>query len=626
MPNPSTQSSGLDRLLQGTIAAVRDGGELLRQEFQRPEGPRGSGSKADVDEEIEWLLRTRLLALLPAFYRGEETGTCAAGLGSEDWCWLVDPHDGTSAFLKGHRGSAVSVALLWQGAPLLGVVYAPLSPDRGDDLIAWAEGCGPVTRNGAASTVDLSGRRLEYGEIVFVSQDAPRKPVTNTTLCMPARFVALPSIAYRLARVAVGDGVAGVSLSAPVGWDYAAGHALLRGAGGVLLDEKGKEVVYRPDGRSQCGDRCFGGARAAATALSIRPWDAIFSGREDKAGLRVSLAGPRAEDNARLERAIGVMLGQCIGDSLGSLVEFLSPADIAHRYPEGVRNLADGGTWNTIAGQPTDDSELAITLARAIVDRDGYDEEHVARSYAMWLDSDPFDAGETTTRALVAALTAIADKRPVADAARNAASRSVPANGSLMRVSPIGIWCAGRPEEAARVARCDSSLTHGNPVCVEACAAYVAAIAVGVAGGGCDTMFDAAHAVLTNTLAGTQVGDVLLKARDGVVPDAYTRHQGWVLMALQIAFRQLLLAGSFEEGLVETVGLGGDTDTNAAITGALLGSFHGRGAIPARWVLPVLACRPIHTRATHPRPMRYWPDDVVELAEALLAGSGKQRS
>jgi hypothetical protein len=76
-----------------------------------------------------------------------------------------------------------------------------------------------------------------------------------------------------------------------------------------------------------------------------------------------------------------------------------------------------------------------------------------------------------------------------------------------------------------------------------------------------------------------------------------------------------------EEALVETVGAGGDTDTNAAIAGALLGAALGRQAFPSRWVLPVLACRPMRELgAGQPRPEVYWPDDLPALAEALLAG------
>jgi ADP-ribosylglycohydrolase len=65
---------------------------------------------------------------------------------------------------------------------------------------------------------------------------------------------------------------------------------------------------------------------------------------------------------------------------------------------------------------------------------------------------------------------------------------------------------------------------------------------------------------------------------------------------------------------------GGDTDTNAAIAGALLGAAYGREAIPRRWIFPVLACRPLaECGALRPRPIEYWPDDILELAEALLA-------
>jgi len=56
--------------------------------------------------------------------------------------------------------------------------------------------------------------------------------------------------------------------------------------------------------------------------------------------------------------------GQLAGDALGSLVEFRTPEDIWWKYPGGVRKLTDGGTWNTIAGQPTDDLQMTLLLVR----------------------------------------------------------------------------------------------------------------------------------------------------------------------------------------------------------------------------------------------------------------------
>jgi len=67
---------------------------------------------------------------------------------------------------------------------------------------------------------------------------------------------------------------------------------------------------------------------------------------------------------------------------------------------------------------------------------------------------------------------------------------------------------------------------------------------------------------------------------------------------------------------VRTVRRGGDTDTNAAIAGALLGAVYGRSALPPQWRSMVLSCRPLAGHA--PRPRRYWPVDCEVLAERLL--------
>ena len=101
--------------------------------------------------------------------------------------------------------------------------------------------------------------------------------------------------------------------------------------------------------------------------------------------------------------------------------------------------------------------------------------------------------------------------------------------------------------------------------------------------------------------------------------DDFMPHQGWVLIALQNAFYQLLHADNFVSGLSDTVMRGGDTDTNAAIAGALLGAVHGRDAVPQSWRCALLSCRPLpDTPTAHPRPMDFWPVDALELTERLV--------
>jgi ADP-ribosyl-[dinitrogen reductase] hydrolase len=114
------------------------------------------------------------------------------------------------------------------------------------------------------------------------------------------------------------------------------------------------------------------------------------------------------------------------------------------------------------------------------------------------------------------------------------------------------------------------------------------------------------------------VAGILEEARRGP-PERYDVQQGWVRIALQNAFYRALSAASFEEGVVGTVMAGGDTDTNAAIAGALLGALHGRDAVPSAWRRAVLACRPVaEFGALQPRPMELWPVDAMFLSERLL--------
>ena len=594
--------------LSEVIDAVGEAATMLGDESRRPSGPRGAGDKAEIDIEIEQYLAARLIALLPARFVGEETPT-RPGDGSP-FCWLVDPHNGTRAWLEGFRGSAVSVALLRDDVPVLGVVCAPMSPDRGSDLIAWAEGMPHILRNGREVKVDLSRAALKAGTIVFLNHRTAMTPVASGAAVAPARFVSLPSIAYRLARVAVGDGVAAVSLSSPGGIDYAAGHALLQGAGGVLLDEDGQDVTYSTDGESRVL-WCFGGAPRAARELATRSWP--FSPREEPTRARVALSWPRTVEDETLDRAKGCLFGQVIGDNLGGLVEFQSEGEIAHLYPNGVRDLHDGGRWRILAGQATDDSELALALARTLLETGSYDREAVATAYGNWYESGPFDIGCAIGRALSAAATA--DTGCKAEASSSQAKSDSQANGSLMRISPIGIW-ARRLELADRIAREDSRLTHPNEVCVDACGVFAAAIAEGIHSGDRDKMLGVAQVhALTDT-----VRDALGRAHKGEAPEGYSgKKSGWVLIALQNAFCHLRRGATVEEALVDTVGKGGDTDTNGAIAGALLGAADGLGAIPRRWVMPVQACRPHGALgALRPRPMTYWPDDLAAIAEALL--------
>ncbi len=595
-------SDSLADPLRIAVAAAREAGALIREEFHRPGGPRGHGSHADIDAAAEALIRRTLLQAYPDWaYLGEETGS--GGSPEAEYRWVVDPNDGTVSFLRRLRGTAVSIALLQHDEPVLGVVFAPLAPDDRGDLIAWARGQA-LTRNGRPVDRPTLPRSLGLRDTVLVSQEAGRSPAANAECTAPARFRALPSIAYRLALVAAGEGDAGVSLHGPRDWDFAAGHALLRGVGGELVDEAGRPVRYHL-GHAESG-YAIGGALEVARELVQRPWAAVHY-NEDPGPLTRSFRSARPvfriADPAVLTRAQGALLGQIAGDALGGQVEFSSARAIRERHPGGLRALKDGGYWGTIAGQPTDDSELALMLARTLVRDGGMMQERVRRSYWGWLESGPFDVGITTEVGLT--------ELP------NVESQ---ANGALMRVSPLGVfgWCLP-PAELARLAREDADITHPHPVCRDASAAFCVALAHAIRTG---EGAEAAHeAAMVWARAARADSDVIATLEAASAPPAdFERQSGWVRTALQNAFYRALTASSLEQGLIDTVMAGGDSDTNGAIAGALLGAIHGRDAVPAAWRMAVLTARAL-SDTPRPRPQCLWPVDVEELAERLLGAA-----
>jgi ADP-ribosyl-[dinitrogen reductase] hydrolase len=394
-------------ILPRVIEAATEAGQLVAAEFARPDGPRFSDHvTAPLDREIELMLRDRLLPLVPARFVGEEAGVLEAP--ANGYCWVVDPHDGTRAFLEGKRGSAVSIALLRHGSPILAVVYAPTSPDHGPDLIAWAEG-GPITRNGQVVTIDLSQRELAAGDVVFLNHGAWQRPVWHGRACAPAGFMPLPSIAYRLARIAVGDGIATLTLRPVNALDIAAGHALLTAAGGVLVAEDGVPVTYNELGESR-PSACFGGAPKAVDTLRARPWRGSQEPRREP---RVTLKWPRTVPEAMLDRAAGCLLGLAIGGNLG---------------PE---------------------TELALIVARALLGFSEYDGDAVDQAVTAWSAAGgQISRAAPLVRAIGIGIWARDPEEAVAVARRD--RRQAPANAALAGAIAVGVR-GGTPDAMRRL-------------------------------------------------------------------------------------------------------------------------------------------------------------------------------
>jgi ADP-ribosyl-[dinitrogen reductase] hydrolase len=290
------------------------------------------------------------------------------------------------------------------------------------------------------------------------------------------------------------------------------------------------------------------------------------------------LVGPVLAGDAG-ERARGALWGLAVGDALGAPFEFLE-APVAAARCAGLDGMVAGGGWGK--GEWTDDTALALALARAYAGP-GFAPERAARAMVDWLEGGPQDVGATTSLALgMIAGGGTTWRRAGCLAARGREMSA--ANGSLMRAAPTGL--VRRPDDPRIVGESValSMITHADPRCTAACVAFNAVLSQLVHRPG--TPLDAALAAARDAaaLVEPRVADLV----EGVRAGAGARHAeepiGYVLLCLERGLIALRDAESYAGGVREVIRRGGDTDTNAAVAGALLGARFGRASIPPRWL------------------------------------------
>jgi len=267
LPDDSLDRAGVrDRL----AAAVREGGALALKTFRGELKSWTKGSSSPVSEAdlaVDALLRERLLAIRDVGWLSEETEDDPARLQQTD-VWVVDPIDGTRAYLAGLPDWAVSAALVRAGRPVIAALYAPAS----DELFLATAG-GGATLNGAP--IRASGG----GELAGATFSGAKRRLDSLAALEPRIETAprVPSLALRLARVAMGalDG----TFAAPNShdWDLAAADLLVHEAGGVMTTLTGQLLTYNRPHPVHGALVAAGGARHAVLLGVIRDRLAEFA-------------------------------------------------------------------------------------------------------------------------------------------------------------------------------------------------------------------------------------------------------------------------------------------------------------------------------------------------------------
>lgn len=284
-----------------------------------------------------------------------------------------------------------------------------------------------------------------------------------------------------------------------------------------------------------------------------------------------------------MDRAVGSLLGGAVGDAMGLPFEFLSTRRVAKLF------RTPGYQWFFGYGMVTDDTEHAFLTLQSLHEAGGdLDLFHrrLRRYLKAWLFSMPSCIGFGTLRALI--------KHSLGLPAKYAAVAS-PGSGPAMRAAVVGCYAAGGPEpiDLDRWVDVSSELTHRDPRALTGARAIARLARLAAA---CDGMppSEAVFAQLIDAGDDSHWRELVAKLErsltqgDSVADFAAVigfrpRQGGFVYFTVPIAvFSWLRHFGDLEATLAAVIRLGGDTDTCAAMAGALAGASLGLGALPGR--------------------------------------------
>lgn len=303
-----------------------------------------------------------------------------------------------------------------------------------------------------------------------------------------------------------------------------------------------------------------------------------------------------AKDEPVYDRAYGALLGAFVGDALGVPLEF--ETNVTEQDVKQAIKLSGGGFHRVAPGQISDDSELALASLYGLLDSRGMSEQErldkIATMYCRWIRSSPFDRGLTCTRAF----SMQPDMPNIAEAMKahvktcNEVSKS---NGALMRLAPLIVYAHKlSTKDLVEVVRQDAMLSHPNQTCQDVNAVFAVAVAhlINFPGDSVGAVRSAER--FANEHANAEVNEWLALSADVdyvMTLDCCSALIGFVKWAFLLAFHHLRWNSSYIAAQKDVLRRGGDTDTNAAIVGCMIGALHGASKIPEDLKRPVLICK-----------------------------------
>lgn len=291
------------------------------------------------------------------------------------------------------------------------------------------------------------------------------------------------------------------------------------------------------------------------------------------------------------DRLLGAMYGLALGDALGATTEFLSRSEVRKRYPNGHREIVGGGAFHWAPGEVTDDTDMALCVARGIRHA-GLDAsiakivDAVGAEFMSWRAKDPPDIGNIVRLAL-GEFARLGDWAKVAQAVKADRGEYAAGNGALMRTLPISLFWPKDIERVRAVSLALTHMTHPHPEAEWCSIAYNVLVCALLAGESPEASYSKALAAApldSPALAKLSRRFVGYPERLVELDEPAIRSSGYCVDTLEAALWCLFTTDDAEACIVKAANLGDDADTVAAVAGGLAGARYGKNALPERWI------------------------------------------
>ena len=298
------------------------------------------------------------------------------------------------------------------------------------------------------------------------------------------------------------------------------------------------------------------------------------------------------------DKARGMMIGLAIGDALGAPLEHgYSSKDITDQI-EIYRHMHD--TEHFPKGVWTDDTSMALCLADSLIECLGYDSWVVMDKYKKWRDEGDrsyFPYGEGIGIQTDNAIERYSKGDQLIRA--NEERTTDAGNGAVMRLAPVVIATIHSDNLAtAKLARVSARETHYSHEAETTTEIFALMLRRAANEKDKKRVID-----VSSFSAGKLFDEILMRVTKDINSNELKDLGGYIIDTVRIAVWGLLNFGSFEDGMIAVLCLGGDTDTNAAVYGQLAGAFYGLSEIPKEWQTDL-----------------YLKDELVSVADELLSG------